>query len=174
MAINWNTFKENTKTYFSSYIANDSDKAAEHITLQYDIAIIGGGDLLYKNPIAKKNKELLENMIRLSFKFGYQTQTGIYNSLDMIANGLVGYWAGATLAPFNPPPSSIGIVQNVVINPGIAKGIVTPNTTSFDTWLDMFITMARVHLLSISGITVALISSPTGPIPTPFPWQGYK
>lgn len=172
--INWSTFKDNLKSYFSSYIATDSSTAAEYIALQYDLAMKQGGDIPYGNFVVNGNRDLMTTLLKSAFNTGYGVKSGTYNSLDAISKALVGYWVGATLSFAIPPPGSIGIVQNTVLNTGNATGIVTPPTNEFDTWINMFITMARLHLLSISGTTIAIVSTPAGPVPTPFPWQGYN
>ena len=71
------------------------------------------------------------------------------------------------------PPSTTTIASNVVLIPGLPVPIQLKNSDNYDDFLDTMISSFKKHLLTISGTTVAVIPS-VPPVPTPFPFVGYK
>lgn len=174
MPVNWNGLERIVTAYFASYSAPNFTSAAQFIASQYDMAVRVGGEMIANNFVVTGNPAALQAAITMSFGQGYAIQGGLYNSLAMIANGLMMYWTGAVLSLAFPPPGTIAVVSNFVTSPGTATGFITPPSTSFDTWIKAFIMMARMHLMTVQGQIIALVPTPTGPIPIPIPWIGYR
>jgi hypothetical protein len=174
MAINWNGFESSLTSYFQAYAAQNFSQAAQFIAMQYDMSVRLGGEMISNNFVLTGNMPALQMAINLSFSRGYSTRSGVYNSLSDIANGLRMYWVGATLSMIYPPPGTVAVIANYVVSPGTAVGFPTPPSTRFDTWAKAFVMMARMHLMTLQGQIVALVPTPTGPIPIMVPWFGYR
>lgn len=172
--IDWNSFKNPMRSYFRSLSASNTEDVAEIISSYYDSTVRRGGELVANNFVTKGNRELLKSQIQYTLIRGLSVKQGIYNSLLEISRGFVSYWTGAQLSTVSPPPGAIAVVSNIVTNPGIEQGIPTSFVNDYDSWLDLFISVAEIHLSTMQGQMVALYPTPTGPVPITIPWIGYK
>ena len=173
MPINWDTTKNILVNYFKGYVAQSEDNAATFITNQYEIAVLQGGDNAYKNMVTTYNKPVLENAIKSAMKIARTTNSNS-SMAQLISTGLIGYWTGGQLALIIPPPGATVVVSNMVTNPGTPQPLLVTNGDKFETFVDNLITMFKTHMVSLAGITTALVPTPGGPVPTPFPWVGYS
>lgn len=176
MPINFGQFENDIVSYFEGYIAKAEDQsdAARHIANLYVNNILQGTDAPYGNVVVSYNKAALESALINAFNLGLRGNTNTHFS-QMISAGLIGFWTGGKLAPAVPPPSSISVVTNIVTVPGTPQDISVRNTTSFREFANRLVTAFKLHLLSVQGITTALVPAPPGaPVPTPFPWVGYR
>ena len=177
MPIDWNVFKQTTKNYFRSMVAQNEQIAADFITTQYVAAVLTGGDLLYGNAVTTYNQQVLSSAIGNAFIQGATlVNEGLAPSIfgSTISQGVIGFWAGAQLAPLIPPPGSIAVVTNLVTMSGVAIPILNVSTTENEMeFINNLVDFFTTHLNSLQGITTALVTTPSGPVPTPFPWTGY-
>lgn len=179
MPIGWTTFKNNVGTYFRSMVAQNEQDAANFVAIQYTTAVLSGGDSIYGNSVIvnPSMKQTLATAIGNAFLQGATTiNEGIVPSIfgSIISQGLIGYWSGAQLSPLIPPPGSTLVVSNVVSFPGsIIPSLSVSATENENEFIDNLVNFFIQHLQGISGITTALVSTPSGPVPTPFPWQSY-
>lgn len=100
-------------------------------------------------------------------------------AMILMGNASVAYWVGATLkigAPptIIPPTGATTITANTVIAPGLPVPVKLTNTSETDEFVNNLISSFKKHLLTIGGTTVAVVATPAGPVPTPFPFIGYK
>ena len=180
--MSWSTFKSNLLPAMQSHSYGRSfETFAASFTLSYDLAVRLGGETISKVPIAAGNpsgmQSTLTNLLR-------QTQNSSSpNLLQIVGPAIITYWSGATLLPIPPiipPPGAIASVattQAPVINPGTWTPIDVPPNNDSNLFLDAFITSAKIHLSTISGMyfVMATYPSPTGAIVAPgiVPWTGY-
>jgi len=178
MPIDWNIFKNTVKIYFTSYTAQNEQQAADFITTQYVAAVLTGGDLLYGNVVTTYNQQSLSSAIGSAFTQGNNPamNESVVPTLfgTTISQGLVGFWTGAVLAPLIPPPGSTVVVTNLVSVPGVPIPTLPVSATeNADEFINNLVDFFTQHLQTLQGITTALVTTPTGPVPTPFPWAGY-
>ena len=170
--IDWNEFKNNLKKYFENYTARDEGDAAKYIADQYELAVLNGEDILWKNSIVTYQKKLLEKTIETAFKLAKKTNNNNMFS-NFFSNGIIMYWTGAQLNLIKFPLGTTGIISNNVINPGTPQVLLVKSTNSVNEFIDNLINFFKLHLLTVGGITIAIVPG-TPPVPTPFPWQGYS
>jgi GH24 family phage-related lysozyme (muramidase) len=92
--------------------------------------------------------------------------------INVIANGFVAYWGGASLQPLYPPvipvPGAITnllpVTQVLVTNPGIQVTIpfTYEGLDNVDGFLDKIITAANVHLSTVQGLIFTTAVFPGG------------
>jgi hypothetical protein len=177
MPIDWTVFKNATKSYFRSMVAQNEQEAADFITDQYEIAVLTGGDLSYGNVVTTYNKPVLSSAIGQAFIQGATlVNEGLAPSIfgSTISQGLIGFWNGAILAPAIPPPGSTAVVPpNSVTVPGVAIPTLNVSATeSEDEFIDNLVDFFTQHLNTLQGITTAIVPT-VPPAPAPFPWTGY-
>lgn len=173
MAINFGQFTNDLSNFFESYSARNERDTARFITNLYVTNVLQGTDS-FRNVVLKFNKDALEIAFNNAFNIAFEGNTNTHFS-QVVSVGLIGFWSGGTLTLVIPPPGSISVVSNIVTNPGIPQTIRTRNTTNFREFANELVQMFRRHMLTLQGITTALVPAPTGaPIPTPFPWIGYR
>lgn len=174
--INWTIFKQTTKSYFKSMVAQNEQEAANFITDQYEIAVLTGGDLLCGNVVTTYNKPVLSSAIGNAFIQGATlVNEGLAPSIfgTTISQGVIGFWTGAQLALLIPPPGSTAVVTNLVTVPGVAIPILRVSATeSEDEFINNLVDFFITHLQSLQGNTIAIVPG-TPPVPIPFPWVGY-
>lgn len=175
--INFSQFENDLVSYFGTNSDTnhpyDMNHTARYIANLYDSYMLTGRDANYGNIVSVRNKLLLENALRQSFTLAYNSNRINFFS-DFLYTGLVGYWTGGQLQFFIPPPGSIQVVSNNVTFPGNKQFLNVINTTDGRYFPKQLISVFKNHLLTIRGITVSLVPQPTGgPIPIPFPWNGY-
>ena len=105
--------------------------------------------------------------------------------LKELGNTVKGYWTGATLNPFPIPPipapgsiQNIVVSQNLCVNPG--SWIVQfelPPVESPNFFINSFILVAQIHLITLKGMIYTTSLYPSAPSPIPGPgvinWSGY-
>lgn len=177
MPIDWTTFRQTTKNYFRSMVAQNEQVAADFIAAQYVIAVLTGGDLLYGNVVTTYNPQVLSSAIGNAFIQGATlVNEGLAPSVfgTTISQGLIGFWTGAQLALLIPPPGSTAVVTNLVTVPGTAIPILNVSATENEMeFINNLVDFFTQHLQTLQGITTALVPSPAGPVPATFPWVGY-
>lgn len=172
MPINFTTFEQQLTNYFSSRAAQSEADTAKTLTTLYAGNILQGSDLLYNNPISSYNKEILQKSLENAFNIARTSGTTSHFP-SMISQGLIGFWTGATLANLVPPPGSIAVISNFVNNPGTPQSFQMINATDASIISRNLIIIFKLHLGTVGGITTATVPTPSGPVPTPFPWQGF-
>jgi hypothetical protein len=177
----WGVFKSTLLASMqANAFGNDISGFARTFTTSYDFAIKSGFDVLNKVPLAKGNTELMQSTLEL-----LMVQTQLSQSitlLDVIGPAIIGYWTGAQLSLFPPPLiPAIGSIQNIttisapVLSPGIWTPLpILPNNNS-SIFLDLFITSAKIHLTTVSGLfsTISQYPPPAPPAPAIVSWVGY-
>lgn len=186
--MSWKLFKVNMLTYMNNPKGVISfNQYAAKLTLEYDMCMRRGGELIGKNPVAVGNVTLMTQLMIVAHLNALgATQPGKHAFLKDVGNAVKGYWTGATLQPFpvTPIPAS-GAVQNLLVN----QALVTspgkwPNvpfeipTTSSLSFINMMVLFMQIHLLSLKGmyLTTSLYPSVPSPIPAPgiVNWQAYS
>lgn len=176
--MSWNTFRRNV---LATMRTNPSgpDQIARAIASSYDMVMRspGSGDLINKHYLVKGNTRILEIWINSVFLQQSFSPISLPPGMPiLIAQGFPQYWIGATLSPGLPaavaPP---GIVASMnVLNPGVITPIPFLPSPSDTDFVENIITLAKMHLFTIGGQMIVNVPSPTGFIPTPAPWFGYK
>jgi hypothetical protein len=160
-----------------SHTARSEDDFAKFVVDKYDEVVKQSArDINFQNGVLRTNKALFLNATKIALKIAKLDTKGdrapkVIES--MMGSGLVAYWTGAQLAPTIPPPSSVTVVSNTVIFPGIPLKITVENTSDPKLLAKRLSSAFRIHLLTIKGVTVALVPQPSGPpIPVPFAFAG--
>jgi hypothetical protein len=171
--IDWSIFKQNVDLYLKNFVAQSERDFAKYITSQYEIAILNGTEQYQNTPISY-NKIVLEESILMALNMA-QTTGKSDNIATVISSGLIQFWTGAMMGLTIPPIGSISVVSNIVLNPGSVGTMTIINSNDTNNFITQLITLFRIHLTTITGITTALVPQPTGtPIPIPYPWVGIQ
>jgi len=190
MGISWEAFENDLVEYFQNYVSRNGDETAEFITNKYIQYVVGdGGDFMFKNNIVKYNRSVLENSLKSIFETAEKSNSYIFQitncprcsgnpicrtcGSNMLSQGVIGFWVGGKLGFLKPPPGSTNIMSNDVVFPGAPQILTIHMTTNFRQFAVDLTSFFRRHLLTVNGITISFIPTVGGPIPTPFPWQGY-
>jgi len=180
----WTGFRQTLKLQMESLVyGNDINGFARAFTLAYDTAIKQGGDTINQIPLLVGNTAAMESVLTASL-LEIQFSKNL-TLLDVIGRSVIVYWAGQSLLQGIPPiiPAvgatvNITNVQSVVLNPGTSADWtvlpVLPSNAS-DQFLNSFITSAKIHLQTISGIFIVTASYPPfgQPAPGVVNWSGY-
>lgn len=180
--MSWNTFKSTLlPTMQSNVYGNNIAGFSKLFTTSYDIVIKTGFDSLNKVPLAKGNTILMESTLT-SLLLQTQLSTTL-TFLDVVGPAIIGYWVGAELSHFPPPMiPAIGTIKNIstlsaiVLSPGVWTPLpVVPNNNS-SIFLDAFISSAKIHLTTVSGIfsVIGQYPPPAPAAPAILPWSGYN
>lgn len=179
--MSWNTFKSTLLPAMqSNAFGNNIAGFAKTFTLAYDIAVKSGKETISPIPLMRGNASAMEAQI-----VALMSQTQNSNSttlLDVIGPAIITYWVGGTMMlipPIIPPPGaikSIALTQGIVLNPGTWTPIPVPPNNNSSSFLDAFITSAKIHLTTISGMYIVLAQypPPAPPAPGVIPWTGYQ
>jgi hypothetical protein len=161
--MSWDTFKKIMKPYMDNPNGVKSkEDFAKQFTLAYDTAMklgsvttrgFGGSPL----PIAKGNTEVMEKLMISACTIALtKSETGKHTWLNDIGQAVLGYWAGATLVQIPPLIPAIGSFQNIALTSGLVSNPGKwPDTRpeqpidASETFLNLFIIYAQVHLTSI-------------------------
>jgi len=152
---------------------------AKAFTLAYDTAIKSGKESISPIPVMKGNTSGMEAQIN-SFLSTTQNSKSL-TLLDVIGPAVITYWTGATMMlipPLPPAPGSIkniALVQGTVLNAGSWSPIPVPPNNNPSTFLDAFISAAKIHLTTVNGLYVTVSAYPPfgAPAPGALPWVGY-
>lgn len=178
--MSWNTFKSTLLPAMQSHtFGNNMAGFAKTFTLAYDAAVKSGKETISPIPLMTGNTTAMEAQI-----VAFLSQTQMSNSLtllDVIGPAIISYWTGGlmmTLPPLPPAPGAIkniSLTQGVVLNPGVWTPIPVPASNNASIFLDAFISSAKIHLMTVSGLYVVLAQypPPAPPAPGVLPWSGY-
>jgi len=179
------------KTNMLSYMENQGGikshvDFAKKLTMEYDMAIRRGYQIVNTVSVAKPNTELMIAMVSLAGTLALQKQDGLHHIINDIGKGVVGYWTGATLNNFPVPIiPAIGAYQNIItINAIVSKpgqfpdmGQQNPIDNS-GLFLDLLIMAMEIHLATIEGMYFTISLYPGFPVLPPAPgivmWTGYS
>jgi hypothetical protein len=178
--MSWTTFKSTLLPAMQSNLfGNNINGFAKAFTTAYDIAIKSGKETINPIPLLKGNPAAMEAQL-----ISFLTQTQMSKSLtllDVIGPAIISYWAGGTMAPIPPLIPAPGAIANIVLtqgtvlNPGTWSPIPVPPNNDSSVFLNAFITAAKIHLSTVSGLYVVLAQypPPAPPAPGVLPWSGY-
>lgn len=157
----------------------ESVDIAQQIADWYDQGVKQGQDLSYGNTVLSVNKQGYYSALSPVFVDTGSQGSSNSNQLSLIENAfrtaVTAYWTGGQLGLSVPPPGSISVVSNFVTNPGTFNITPFKSEDSLDGFLNNLVNAHKQHLKTVSGTTIALVPQPSGPpVPTPFPWVGYK
>ena len=181
----WSSFENTMESLMKNHVyGKDMDGWAKQFTMNYDMAIKTGGDLINGIKILKGNTTGMESALK-----GYLKSIQGQNSttlLDIIGPAIIIYWTGATMS-LSPPPKipAPGAIKNqstivgLVTNPGTWSPLPVPANTDSKIFITAFKSAATLHLLTVSGTfnVLALYPPPPPPgllLPGVVPWFGYK
>jgi hypothetical protein len=130
--MSWDIFKQNILRVMKNPEAiNDIDLVAKTFAIEYDAVIRRGGDIVNGVSIKTGNIQLMEQLFKAALQKGLAS-TQPYDLVGELGNGVLGYWTGATLNEFPFPiipavgsTQNIGVVSNVVTNPGVWAPVIT-------------------------------------------------
>jgi hypothetical protein len=134
--MSWETFKQNIlRVANNPQSINDIDIVAKTYATEYDAAVKRGGDTVNSVPIKKGNLSAMEQIFKSALQKGLAS-TEPYDLVGEMGKGVIAYWTGATLNEFPIPiipaqgaAQNVGVVTNIVINPGTwAPVIISPAT----------------------------------------------
>ena len=92
----------------------------------------------------------------------------VLNTLGL--SGLLLAWSGVQLAMIVPPPGSVKVINNVVVNPG---SFPTMNLGAAGSELAKELVQGfKQHARTVTGMTTSLVYSGTTLVPVQFPWTG--
>ena len=177
----WSAFKSTLLSSMqTNAFGNDISGFARVFTTSYDFAVKSGFDTLNKVPLAKGNNELMQSTLELLL---VQTQlSSTLTLLDVVGPAIIGYWTGAQLSLFPPPIiPAIGSIQNIttisapILSPGVWTPLPTLPNNDSSIFLDLFISSAKIHLTTVSGLfsTISQYPPPAPAAPAILPWTGY-
>ena len=189
--MSWGLFASNMKRYMANPIGVASLQVfAKKLTMEYDACIRRGIQGINLCSIQKGNTQLMEalTIVALLKCFALQKPGKPLPTspiLKELGNAVKGYWTGATLNPFPIPPiPAPGAIQNIVvtnnlcINPGTwIVQFELPPVESPNFFINSFILVAQIHLLTLKGMIYTTSMYPAAPSPVPAPgvinWSGY-
>ena len=185
--MSWSRFRNNMIEKMNNYPYEDNNGFAQALADEYDKCMKSGSDIVNKNRLKVGNKSAFQAIIEAQQAEGVASTTEAFYSLLFLkmGNAAKAYWAGAKLMETNPPilvtPPAIKNLYiipegNVVTNPGqFATAPVAPIDNAL-TFLNSFISLAKAHLVTISGIcnTMAQYPPPAPPAPSIVQWTGFS
>ena len=189
--MSWGLFASNMKRYMANPIGVASLQVfAKKLTMEYDACIRRGIQGINLCSIQKGNTQLMEalTIVALLKCFALQKPGKPLPTspiLKELGNAVKGYWTGATLNPFPIPPiPAPGAIQNIVvtnnlcINPGTwIVQFELPPVESPNFFINSFILVSQIHLLTLKGMIYTTSMYPAAPSPVPAPgvinWSGY-
>lgn len=115
---------------------------------------------IFKEPVIPKMPTFEINISALVPK--------ILNTLGL--SGLLLTWTGVQLAMIIPPPGSVKVINNVVVNPG---SVPTMNLGAAGSELAKELVQGfKQHARTVTGMTTSLVYAGTTLVPMQFPWTG--
>lgn len=178
--MSWSTFKSTLLPVMQSHaFGNNITGFAKAFTLAYDTAIKSGKETISPIPLMKANPSGMEAQLVALLTQTQQSKSATL--LDVIGPAIITYWTGGLMMPIPPiiPPAgaikSIALTQGIVLNPGSWTPIPVPPNNNPSIFLDAFISSAKTHLSTVSGIYLvfAQYPPPAPPAPGVIPWVGY-
>jgi hypothetical protein len=182
--MSWQSFKENMKRVMDSpQSIGGIEDFAKTFADSYDSAVKQGGDLLFRVPLQRGNKDLLELYAKLALWKGANSVSGDFNLINELGKGVEIYWSGATLQNTPVPPlpapgstSNISVNLNQVTKSGSwpELPVVIPSDKT-ETFLNVLVLAATIHLLGVGGIiqTTSIYPPLGNPAPGVMNWSIY-
>ena len=178
--MSWTIFKSTLLPAMQSHaFGNNIAGFAKTFTLAYDTAVKAGKEMISPIPVMKGNTAAMEAQIVTLLS---QTQkSNSLTLLEVIGPAIISYWTGALMASIPPLPPAPGAIKNIsltqglVLNPGVWTPIPVPPNNNPSIFLDAFISSAKIHLMTVSGLYIVLAQypPPAPPAPGVLPWSGY-
>jgi hypothetical protein len=171
--IQWKSLELKLKDYFEKGV-KDKNRTFESTALQienfYRDTVLHQAQDPFGNLLISINKFTLSVSLSRGFRDSLKINSGIPISLN--GYGMIGLplmWSGAQMSLDIPPPSSIRVLANTIVNPGIFP---TLNIGGPDTMLKELMAGFEQHIKSISGMITALVPTGNTLVPLQFPWTG--
>ena len=189
--MSWGIFKSNMKRYMANPTGVPSSQAwAKKLTTEYDMCMRRGIQGINLCSIQKGNSDIMETLVNLACIkcFALQKPFPPLSTSPIIkelGQAVKAYWTGATMNPFPIPPiPAPGSIQNIVVTPNICINPGTwiaqfelPPVESPNFFLDAFVLVAQIHLITLKGVIYTNSLYPSAPSPIPGPgviqWSGY-
>lgn len=126
--MSWEIFKQNIlRVSDNPESINSTDMIADLYAKEYDAAIKRGFDTTHKVTLKRGNVELMKKLFKLALDKGL-TQTGEYDLVGAMGDGVLAYWAGAVMneipipiIPATGATSNIAVTSNLVVSNGVWK-----------------------------------------------------
>lgn len=126
--MSWEIFKQNIlRVSDNPESINSTDMIADLYAKEYDAAIKRGFDSTHKVTLKKGNVELMKKLFKLALDKGL-TQTGEYDLVGAMGDGVLAYWAGAVMneipvptIPATGATSNVSVTSNLVVSNGVWK-----------------------------------------------------
>jgi hypothetical protein len=173
MAIQWQSLQVQLADYFEKG-SIDKNRNFEQVALQienlYIKTVLRQGQDPFGNFLITLNKYTLASSLSRGFKESLKVNIGLPIALNGYGlSGLPSLWAGAQFSLEIPPPGSVRVINNVVVNPGTfsTMNIGGPNTMIMELMRGF-----QQHVKTISGITTSLVFVINTLVPVQFPWTG--
>jgi hypothetical protein len=123
--MSWEIFKQNIlKVSNSPESVNSTDMIADLYAKEYDAAIKRGFDSTHKVTLKRGNVELMKRLFKLALDKGL-SQTGDYDLVGEMGNGVLAYWAGAVMneipiptIPATGATTNVSVTSNIVVSNG--------------------------------------------------------
>tara|TARA_B100001564_G_scaffold354749_1_gene365864 strand:+ start:88 stop:885 length:798 start_codon:yes stop_codon:yes gene_type:complete len=189
--MSWGIFKSNMKRYMANPIGVATLQAfAKKLTTEYDLCMRRGIQGINLCTIQKGNKDIMETLVILALTKCFAIQkppkpVPLSPILKELGPAVKAYWTGATMNPFPTPPipapgaiQNLLVTQNICINPGtwIAQ-FELPPVESQNFFINAFVLVAQIHLLTLKGMIYTTSLYPSAPSPIPGPgvisWSMY-
>jgi len=179
--MSWSAFKSTMTGVMSNWTYGRSMEGwAAALTMAYDTAIKAGKTNVTSIPLQQGQNSAMQGL--LISELHTQQQSKTKTLIDICGPAIIAYWTGAKIMPIPPGIPCPGTIANVsviiapVTNPGSWSPIPNLPCNNVSIWLDEFITCAKAHLLTTSGIHTEISLYPGVP-PVPAPcvqsWSGY-
>jgi hypothetical protein len=165
--MSWETFKQNIlRVANNPQSINDIDIVAKTYATEYDDAVKRGGDTINGIPIQRGNVQIMEQIFKSALQKGLSS-TEPYDLVGEMGKGVVAYWTGATLdsnvipeIPAIGASQNIGVVTNIVINPGTWAPVVVSPPTVFQLTPEEKLDYENRLQIEISKYETEVITSP--------------
>jgi hypothetical protein len=132
--MSWEVFKQNVlRVSDRPETISSTDMIADLYAKEYDAAIKRGFDSTHKISLKSGNVELMKKLFKLALDKGL-TQTGEYDLVGAMGDGVLAYWAGAVMntipIPIEPAKgatSNVSVTSNVILSNGLWKKSISNN-----------------------------------------------
>lgn len=177
----WGSFKSAMAGVMSNWTyGNSMEGWAAKLTSEYDKAVKSGKTNGTSIPLQLGQVGAMQGL--LISELHTQQVAKSKTLLEICGPAVIAYWTGALISPIPPGPPCPGTIANVsvivapVTNPGSWSSVPDAPCNDVNTWLDRFVSCAKKHMLTVSGLhnEISLYpGSPPTPGPCTQPWSGY-
>lgn len=181
--MSWSGFKSAMASVMKNHdFGKDYPGWAGKLTTEYDKAVKAGKTNVTNIPLQMGQTSAMRALLTTHL----QTQQNSKQKtlLEICGPAVIAYWTGAMIMPIPPGPPCPGTISNVsvIVAPVTSPGSWSPPpsdkpTDDVNEWLDRFISCAKKHMNTVSGLHNCISLYPGSP-PTPGPcvqnWSGYK